>query len=377
MNPGEISRGLPETIISRAIGGTVAFGDPVCPGANPDKQMKKFDGAAGTKQVQTLTLNASLVGVGAGVWTLTAAAALVTDNVVAITVNNRKMASQTFATDSDTTMALVAAEIARHEAVASAVVTNDGTNDREIVVTARNAGETLTISATVTGGAGQTTFTWAVQTGPGTNNVINGKVDGVAIEPITFGTSNNATVAALITELLEQENILSAVASDVGAVGYHNTITITTKTPGKKLTLASFAVTGGASQPTIAVAQTVAPVLPARVFGVAVQDPTKGFTRDGNGNPSVVRNYVDKDVGAIVTKGTVWVTVAVAVTAGETAAVIKVVGTEDPAVGAWVAEDYVNGAGGEIQVLNGVDTLVRGRYLSSALAAAQAELELF
>jgi hypothetical protein len=89
-----------------------------------------------------------------------------------------------------------------------------------------------------------------------TSNSIAGTVDGTAITPVVFNASHNQTVTDLITELLLAAGIGTAVASDVGAVGYNNTITCTATNIDTVLTLANFVVTLGASQPTITIART-------------------------------------------------------------------------------------------------------------------------
>lgn len=369
---GQISRGIPLDVRSLAADAAIGFGVAVQPGTNKATQAKAYAGGAGTKQVQTLTFNAALIGAATGVYNITAAGAFVADNVATIKVNGRTMDSVSWASTSDAMMTAVAASIAEHEKVASAVVTSVGgttEDDRVIVVTAANPGEVLTITVTVTGGAGQTTFSQTAGTPAGTNNTINGKIDGVAIEPVTFNTSNNQTIADLITELLEQENVLSATASDVGSVGYHNTITITTLTPGSRLVLSNFAVTGGATQATIAVAQTVAPVWPAEVIGVSLFDLSKSFTRNADGDPAVTRSYPDGAPCAVVKKGTIWVTAGATIAAQDKAAVIKVAGAGDPVAGSFVPATYVNGAGGSIETFN-------GRFLTAGAALAAVELEV-
>lgn len=88
------------------------------------------------------------------------------------------------------------------------------------------------------------------------SNSIAGNVDGTAITPVVFNTDHDTTVADLITELLLAAGIGAAVASDVGAVGYDNTVTCTATNIDTVLTLDSFVVTLGASQPTITIART-------------------------------------------------------------------------------------------------------------------------
>lgn len=92
------------------------------------------------------------------------------------------------------------------------------------------------------------TFSAATVTG----NVINGSVNGVALAPTTWATSDAATLAAVATLIAAQPGITSAVAASP-------VITVTGNV-GSLLTLSGFVVTAGASQPTVAVATTTAAV---------------------------------------------------------------------------------------------------------------------
>lgn len=83
-----------------------------------------------------------------------------------------------------------------------------------------------------------------------TLNAINGKVNGASIATTTFATSNAVTLAALATTLQAHASILAAVSNGT------NTITVTTE-PYQEIALTEFAVTLGASQPTILVTETV------------------------------------------------------------------------------------------------------------------------
>lgn len=77
-----------------------------------------------------------------------------------------------------------------------------------------------------------------------TGNIINGTVNGVAITPVPFVTNNDTTLTNLAAEIASQLNIASAISDGV------HTITITADA-GYPFTLAGFAVTGGATQPTV------------------------------------------------------------------------------------------------------------------------------
>lgn len=95
--------------------------------------------------------------------TYTLSAALIASNVCPITVNTRNY-SVTFATDSDTTLAALATQIATDQDVQSATVTSVGggaDNDRVITITSKG-GLSLSISGTtITGGVSQATVTVA------------------------------------------------------------------------------------------------------------------------------------------------------------------------------------------------------------------------
>jgi len=85
-----------------------------------------------------------------------------------------------------------------------------------------------------------------------TGNEINGEINGVAINPVTFATSNANTLSLLATEIANfSADILSAVSNGT------DTITITSVID-KSVTVSNFVVTGGASQPTITATQTEA-----------------------------------------------------------------------------------------------------------------------
>lgn len=86
-----------------------------------------------------------------------------------------------------------------------------------------------------------------------TSNVINGKVNGVAITPVNFTTDNDTTMGLLATELQSKAAIATAVASDRDTSGYDNRITCTAAVKDTELSLTEFVVTGGASQPTITI----------------------------------------------------------------------------------------------------------------------------
>lgn len=83
-----------------------------------------------------------------------------------------------------------------------------------------------------------------------TGNLIDGEIDGVAITQVPFNTDNPTTLSDLATELQGNANVETAVSDGT------DTITVTT-VPYKEITLTNFVVTGGASQATITVTETV------------------------------------------------------------------------------------------------------------------------
>lgn len=92
-----------------------------------------------------------------GIYTWTDSAALVTSNVITWSINTRPY-TQTFSTDNDTTLASIAVKIAADPDVQSAVVTDSGSNDRVITITA-HGGLSLNIpTPVVTAGSSQATI---------------------------------------------------------------------------------------------------------------------------------------------------------------------------------------------------------------------------
>jgi hypothetical protein len=85
------------------------------------------------------------------------------------------------------------------------------------------------------------------------SNVINGKINGVAISQVTYATSSDNTMGLLATEIASFASVDTAVASDNGAVGYDNRITITALNADTVIQLTDFLVTLGASQATITI----------------------------------------------------------------------------------------------------------------------------
>jgi len=87
-----------------------------------------------------------------------------------------------------------------------------------------------------------------------TANVINGDINGSAITPITFATSNAATLTALAAAIQTHPEVETAVSDGT------DTITIT-GVIDKSVLIANFVVTGGVSQATASVTQSQALIL--------------------------------------------------------------------------------------------------------------------
>lgn len=84
-----------------------------------------------------------------------------------------------------------------------------------------------------------------------TGNVTNGDVNGAAITPITYATSNAATLTAIAAAIQAHPDVETAVSDGT------DTITVTGVTD-KEVALTNFVVTGGASQATVSVTETQA-----------------------------------------------------------------------------------------------------------------------
>lgn len=78
-----------------------------------------------------------------------------------------------------------------------------------------------------------------------TGNVFNATVNGVAITPVTYSTSNLATMQQIANQISNIPNVQSAIVGGIGDL----VITIISNV-GTATTITSSAVTGGASQPT-------------------------------------------------------------------------------------------------------------------------------
>jgi len=106
------------------------------------------------------------------------------------------------------------------------------------------------------------------------SNVYGAKLNGTALAGagLTWASDNDTTMAAIAAIIQARPEVATAVASDVGTVGYDNTITVTSDTD-EVLTFTEVEITLGSSQATVTVVKTQA-LTRTRVYtslsGVAV-----------------------------------------------------------------------------------------------------------
>lgn len=86
-----------------------------------------------------------------------------------------------------------------------------------------------------------------------TGNVINLKVNGVAMTPVPFNTDNNTTLADLATQIATDFSAVVNAATDVVA----NTVEVQSIAGVNDVQITDVVVTGGASQPTFVVVTNV------------------------------------------------------------------------------------------------------------------------
>jgi hypothetical protein len=84
-----------------------------------------------------------------------------------------------------------------------------------------------------------------------TGNSITGVVNGVTVGPVVFDTDNAGTLSDIATAIQANEAVLTAVSNGVNLI----TVTFELEWDG---TLSGFSVTGGAGQPTVTIATTIA-----------------------------------------------------------------------------------------------------------------------
>jgi phage tail sheath protein FI len=159
-------------------------------------------------------------------------AALVTSNTFTVDINDVTIGPITFATDSDTTMAAIAAAIAANANINSAVVTVVGgsvSNDREIIIEAKNSGlDKITVkNATVLAGASQATVAISeILTGLDSTNTFDLEIydksnPTVAVETFTVsmaeqvdGLGNQQNIAQVVNESPNKSKIVRVFQPD-------------------------------------------------------------------------------------------------------------------------------------------------------------------
>ena len=134
------------------------------------------------------------------------------------------------------------------------------------------------------------------------SNSIPMTVNGVAITPVVYATSHAATFAALIATIDALPGI-SCVA------GTGREIIITVDNAASNIAVSDYAVTGGASQPTLTIAYTSVDVFE----GVSVLRHGQPATNDGDDK------YGINDVVNVITRGCIWVYVVATVAYGDDA----------------------------------------------------------
>lgn len=180
---------------------------------------------------------------------LTFSAALVTSNIITVTINGTALSGVNFATSSDNTMSLVAAAIKSHlGGSADAIVTSVGggtTNDREIIIVAPDSEDDLVISAVVTAGASQATAaaTTIVSRIPTDNTfvleVYNSSTPSIVLEKFTVSLKDQ------LDGFGAQQNIEEVINSGPSKSNYIRVAQSTwSKTHNIKNTLATAYMTG-------------------------------------------------------------------------------------------------------------------------------------
>ena len=165
-------------VVTVTAGEAIAANDAVCLILNEGSyKVVPADEDILTRRFSFFGFATAAATVTAGVYTWTDSADLVTGNTITWEVNGREF-TQAFTTDNDTTLAAIATQIQNHADVQSAVVTDNGSQDRVITVTGKGG---LTVNITgaggtgnpaVTGGASQATVTIAETTAASGDSVV-------------------------------------------------------------------------------------------------------------------------------------------------------------------------------------------------------------
>ncbi len=129
------------------------------------------------------------------------------------------------------------------------------------------------------------------------SNVVNGKVNGEAITPVTYASSHGDTMTALLAAIEALSTVKRAALMNTGS----NNRDIVIETTDEDIVLADWAVTLGVSQATIATAESGANEV---IAGVAM------FSNQViNTNPAADPAYAVGDVVNVLSQGSIWVPV--------------------------------------------------------------------
>ncbi len=124
------------------------------------------------------------------------------------------------------------------------------------------------------------------------SNVINLSVNGVAMTPVTFATSNNNTLDLIATQLQTQFSTLIASATRSGTT----TVLITPK-PGVTVTLTGIVVTLGASQTTGSQVQNITATDVGQLYDITSNQTVDAVTKNASSNTLRLEDYESQSVG--------------------------------------------------------------------------------
>lgn len=137
-----------------------------------------------------------------------------------------------------------------------------------------------------------------------TGNIVNATINTVAIAPVTYATSSLATLQAVANEIAAIPTVQSATVGGAGNL----VITIISR-PGTATNIGSFAVTAGASQPTVTNANAVS----GTFFGVtqAIYNKMNAWIPDFGPNltlsSGLPQPYFQGQVAPTLTQGRIYV----------------------------------------------------------------------
>lgn len=220
---------------------------------------------SGLKAVENDRTSGFWHGAIAGAYTLTFSEAFVASNSITGSVNGEAF-TVAYTTDNDTTLQAVATALAPLDSVASATVLDAGTAqaNRSIVLIAADPNNRLALAdLAVTGGTTQPTGTYGLSAQTFreltfsaalvASNVIAASINGNAISPVTYATSNDATVAAVAAALAGLDGV--GFANVIQSGSNDRSILLCSLAASARLDLTAGSVTAGSSQATISYTQ--------------------------------------------------------------------------------------------------------------------------